>query len=116
MPAPDPGFESFRFGGKPAHFIGGAIRESGLVSEGDRGVVLVSGGADSVALLLGLHLVLGAGQLVALHVNYGLRPTADDDERLVRRICERLEVELVVLRAGEAEGNMQASGPEDSAG
>ena len=108
MPAPDPGFESFRFGGKPAHFIGGAIRESGLVSEGDRGVVLVSGGADSVALLLGLHLVLGAGQLVALHVNYGLRPTADDDERLVRRICEQLEVELVVLRAGEAEGNMQA--------
>ncbi|HNH87287.1 MAG TPA: tRNA lysidine(34) synthetase TilS, partial [Solirubrobacterales bacterium] len=70
--------------------------------------MLVSGGADSVALLLGLHLVLGAGHLVALHVNYGLRPTADDDERLVRRICEQLEVELVVLRAGEAEGNMQA--------
>ena len=85
-----------------------AIRESGLVAEADRGVVLVSGGADSTALLLGLHALLGGERLLALHVNYGLRPTADDDEQVVRDLCERLGVELVVRRAGRPEGNVQA--------
>lgn len=84
------------------------IRESGLVSGDDRGLVMVSGGADSVALLSGLVEVLGSERLIALHVNYGLRAAADDDQALVERLCERLGVELVVHRAGEPEGNKQA--------
>jgi len=84
------------------------IRGSGLVSDGDRGVAMVSGGADSVALLFGLAEVLGPDRLVALHVNYGLRPEADEDEALVRRHCELLGVECVALEAGPAEGNTQA--------
>lgn len=91
----------------PATDLATAIRDSGLVSESDRGVVMVSGGADSVALLTGLAEVLGAGNLVVLHVNYGLRDAAEDEEELVRGLCRKLGVDLEVHRAGAAEGNVQ---------
>ena len=96
------------FSGKPASIICGAIRESGLVSQGDQGVVLVSGGADSVALLFGLVEILKPESLVALHVNYGLREEAAQDQGLVQETCESLGVELVVHRAGDPEGNVQS--------
>ncbi len=44
----------------------------------------------------------------ALHVNYGLRAEADDDEAHCVEFCERLGVELFVHRAGEPAGNVQA--------
>ncbi len=85
-----------------------AIEDSGLVKSEDRVLVLVSGGADSVALLFGLQYLLGGDALVALHVNYGLRRDADADQELVEGICRELGVELVVHRAGRPEGNVQA--------
>lgn len=78
------------------------------MSAGDRGVVMVSGGADSVALLTGLTEILGPGALVALHVNYGLREAAESEEGLVRDLCRGLGVELETSRAGPPEGNRQA--------
>ncbi len=69
-------------------------------------VVLLSGGRDSVCLL---DLLVQRGEAVtALHVNYGLRPEADEDEAFCRDLCERLGVPLVVHRAGPPEGNVQA--------
>ena len=70
-------------------------------------VVLLSGGRDSVCLL---HRAVEAGaRVTALHVNYGLRAEADEDERFCRELCERLGVEVVVERAQWAgEGNVQA--------
>ena len=106
MPGPED--ENFRFHGKPATIICAAIQDSGLVETNDRGVVLISGGADSVALLQGLVSILGPENLVALHVNYGLREEAEADQELVQRICDRLGVELIVHRAGSPEGNVQA--------
>lgn len=94
--------------GKDAHVFAETIRESGLVEEGDSGVVMVSGGADSIALLLGLCQLLGPDRLLVLHVNYGLRDTADRDEEVVRETCGRLGVETVVHHAGPAEGNLQS--------
>ena len=47
----------------------------------------------------------------ALHVNYGLRAEADDDEAHCRALCERLGVALAVHRAtrpDDAPGNLQA--------
>jgi tRNA(Ile)-lysidine synthase len=48
----------------------------------------------------------------ALHVNYGLREGADEDERHCRELCRRLGVELRVVRAvdgeGDREGNLHA--------
>jgi tRNA(Ile)-lysidine synthase len=76
-----------------------------------RHVVLVSGGRDSVCLLDVLAQICRPGALTALHVNYGLRAEASEaDERHVRMLCERAEVELVVHRSGAApeRGNLQA--------
>jgi tRNA(Ile)-lysidine synthase len=68
--------------------------------------VLLSGGRDSVCLLeLATRL---AGPVTALHVNYGLRDSADGDEAFCAALCERLGVRLVVHRAGRPEGNLQA--------
>jgi tRNA(Ile)-lysidine synthase len=54
------------------------------------GVVAVSGGADSVALLRAM-LDAGAGPLVAAHFNHGLRGAESDaDEAFVRRLVESL--------------------------
>ncbi|HEX5893646.1 MAG TPA: hypothetical protein VFY33_02370, partial [Solirubrobacterales bacterium] len=50
------------------------VRGSGLVPAGSRGVVLVSGGADSAAAAAGLAKALGPDAVLALHLNYGLRP------------------------------------------
>jgi tRNA(Ile)-lysidine synthase len=57
----------------------------GLLEEATRIVVGVSGGADSMVCLDVLRR-LGA-DVVAAHVNYGLRESADDDEALVRDWC-----------------------------
>jgi tRNA(Ile)-lysidine synthase len=83
-----------------------AARESGLVRAGAPLLVLLSGGGDSVCLL-DVALRLGA-RVSALHVNYGLRPGADEDEELVRALCERLSVPLHVERLELPErGNLQ---------
>ena len=84
-----------------------AARASGLVVAGEPLLVLLSGGADSVCLL-DVAIELEAG-VSALHVNYRLRPGADEDERFCHDLCDRLGVPLTVERAGAApEGNVQA--------
>jgi tRNA(Ile)-lysidine synthase len=83
-----------------------AARESGLVRAGEPLLVLLSGGGDSVCLLdVALRL---EARVSALHVNYGLRPGADEDEAFVRALCDRLGCALHVERVelGE-EGNLQ---------
>ena len=62
---------------------------------GSLSIVALSGGADSVALLLGL---LHLGQpLVAAHCNFHLRgEESDADEAFVRQLCEEREVKLYV--------------------
>lgn len=85
-----------------------AVRTSDLVSEGS-GLALCSGGADSTGLLAGLVDVAGAERVVALHVNYGLRPDSGSDEAACARSCRELGVELVVERAAlPGRGNLQA--------
>lgn len=59
-------------------------------------LVAVSGGADSVALLRGLHALRepGPGRLVAAHFNHGLRgEDSDADERFVSGLCQSLTIE-----------------------
>jgi tRNA(Ile)-lysidine synthase len=85
----------------------GAARASGLVEAGRPLLAMLSGGADSVCLL-DVALALGA-DVAALHVNYGLREAAGDDERHCRELCERLGVELVVERVTlPTAGNLHA--------
>jgi tRNA(Ile)-lysidine synthase len=85
-----------------------AARASGLVHEGQPLLAMLSGGADSVCLL-DVALQLGA-EVTALHVNYGLRDAAEDDERHCRELCARLGVELIVAAALLPDaGNVQAA-------
>jgi tRNA(Ile)-lysidine synthase len=87
------------------------VRVGGLLAAGSPLVVMLSGGRDSVCLL---DLAVGltpAGAVHALHVNYGLRPAADGDERHCRELCERLGVTLEVVpaqRSAQSSGNLQA--------
>jgi tRNA(Ile)-lysidine synthase len=69
-------------------------------------VVLLSGGRDSVCLLD--LAVRHAGPVTALHVNYGMRAEAGEDEAFCRELCARLGVPLTVHRAGAPAGNVQA--------
>jgi tRNA(Ile)-lysidine synthase len=66
----------------------------------DAGVLVgVSGGADSVALLRGLHaLAEPAGlRIVAAHLNHGMRPgAADDDAAWTAELCGRLAIPIVL--------------------
>jgi tRNA(Ile)-lysidine synthase len=84
------------------------VRESGLVADGSRGVVLVSGGADSAATAAGVVGMLGASQVIGLHLNYGLRADSNGDQETCERLCAQLGIELEVERPQLGGGNVQA--------
>ena len=87
------------------------VRATGLLPPGEPVVVLLSGGRDSVCLLDVAVRAAGAGGVVALHVNHGLRgEESDGDEAHCRALCDGLGAELVVERSGPAPraGNLQA--------
>src|SRR5215469_11801546 len=93
-----------------------------LMRAGERVCVAVSGGADSVALLLALSEANRAKEslgvvLSAVHVHHGLRGAeADGDEAFVRELCERLEVPLRVERVDvAAKQRAESEGLEEAA-
>ena len=79
-----------------------AVERYNMPLSGRTVAVGVSGGADSMALLhvlLELKDELGM-KIIACHVNHGIRgETADRDEKFVVEACERLGVDVRVLRA-----------------
>ncbi len=87
-----------------------AVREGGLLLPGSQLVAMLSGGRDSVCLLDLAVRLLGAQQVTALHVNYGLRDDSDADERHCAELCEALGMQLEVERPRRPEGpgNLQA--------
>jgi len=86
------------------------VRATGLLPEGRPVVVLLSGGRDSVCLLDCAVTLSGAASVSALHVDYGLRSGAADDERACAALCAALGVPLAVERPRRPEGpgNLQA--------
>jgi tRNA(Ile)-lysidine synthase len=96
------------------------VGASGLLVRGAAGrpiLAMFSGGRDSTCLLDVALALLGPERVSALHVNYGLRDQADADERHCEAVCERLGVDLVLVRAERdadspgmpgAAGNVQA--------
>src|SRR5919201_6340960 len=85
-----------------------AVRRGGLIDPISSGVVLVSGGPDSACAAAGLARAIGPAGVHALHVNYGLRESADRDERTCRDLCSRLRIDLHIERPGKIGGNLQA--------
>ncbi|MDF2541910.1 MAG: hypothetical protein K0S47_1628 [Herbinix sp.] len=71
------------------------IKENSLVMKGDRIVLGVSGGADSVCLLHVLNEVAKEYMLtlVVVHVHHGIRgQEADQDEYFVKTLCDRMSI------------------------
>ena len=78
------------------------IEENRLLETGDKVIVAVSGGADSVSLL---HLFISVKELYhlsvfAYHFNHMIRgEEADRDERFVRELCQKWNVPLYEAKA-----------------
>lgn len=76
------------------------ISRYGMLEKGDKLVVGVSGGADSIALLhalFNLHEILGV-TIFACHINHNLRGEESiRDENFVRDFCGRLNIPLTVF-------------------
>ena len=78
------------------------IEEHQMIENGDRIVIGVSGGADSVALLRALHAIRGRYNLtiIVCHVNHKIRPgAAERDQRFVEDLCRDLDVKCYVKEA-----------------
>ena len=74
------------------------IEQNNMLTDCEKVVVGLSGGADSVCLLMVLkgyiekkHLKT---ELCAVHVNHGIRQEAGEDEEFARALCERMEVDF----------------------
>ena len=77
------------------------IRQYNMINKGDTVAVGLSGGADSMALF---HLLYANKEelginLVALHINHGLRTESEEEEIFITDYCKKLGVECVVLKA-----------------
>ncbi|MDY2788306.1 MAG: ATP-binding protein, partial [Atopobium sp.] len=101
----------------------------GAVEEHAPVVLMVSGGADSTALLVlaatsTLDIADGRGlariakeRLHVLHVNHGLRgEEADQDEAFVSQLCEQFGIPCEIVRAHVADLAAQYGGNVENAG
>ncbi|HEY6731691.1 MAG TPA: tRNA lysidine(34) synthetase TilS [Solirubrobacterales bacterium] len=86
------------------------VEAGGLIGGPGPVLAMLSGGRDSVCMLDLAVRSRGSEAVSALHVNYGLRDGADEDERHCVALCQRLGVALAVDRAPRPQGvgNLQA--------
>ncbi|MBK5898348.1 tRNA lysidine(34) synthetase TilS [Catonella massiliensis] len=79
--------------------IKAVIKDNELIKEGERVVVGVSGGADSVCLLLVLKEIMPLECITAVHINHGIRgDEAARDEDFVLQLCKRQDIRLEIRR------------------
>ncbi len=76
------------------------LHDRSLVAHGDRVLIALSGGPDSVALLHLFHAVAPALQLHlgAAHLDHGMRLESGADAAFVGELCDRLGIPLTVGR------------------
>ena len=73
------------------------IEKFGMINKDDRLLVCLSGGADSVTLLLSLYKL--EYNVKAIHINHCLRgKESDRDENFCRDLCQKLGIELTVRK------------------
>ena len=80
------------------------IKSNNLIESGDKVVLGVSGGPDSISMLNVLYSIkqekqLGDFEIVVAHINHGLRENAKIDEAFVKEYCDRRMIECKVLHA-----------------
>ena len=77
------------------------IEKYNLINNGDKIVIGVSGGPDSICLLHILNSIkseLGISIYVA-HINHMIREVADDETKYVEEFCKRIGVECYIKKA-----------------
>jgi tRNA(Ile)-lysidine synthase len=92
--------------------VRGTIRRHAMLAGGERVLVAVSGGADSVALLHTLRRLAPDLRLwlSVLHVDHGLRPEAGADAEFVDALCRAWAVPVRVARVTvTARGSVEAA-------
>ncbi len=77
----------------------GFITDEHLIDSGDRIVIGLSGGADSVALFLLLHEIKDFYDLslFPIHVHHHLRDEADQDMNFCQDLCKELSYDLEII-------------------
>lgn len=74
------------------------IKQFNMIEKGDRVLVAVSGGPDSMSLLNYLfdNKELFKIEIFACHVNHGIRENAKIDEEYVKKYCEEKNIKLFI--------------------
>lgn len=86
-----------------------AAREYKMFVPGDRILVAVSGGVDSVSLLHALSDPSLGLELVAVYVHHGLRPEANEEGEWIQRRGEKMNVPVVIRRI-DVRGRVERTG------
>lgn len=76
------------------------IKEHNLINSGDKIVIGVSGGPDSITLLTCMNKYkdkLGC-EIIVAHVNHLIRKDSTDDEKYVEKICENSQIKFYKKR------------------
>jgi tRNA(Ile)-lysidine synthase len=77
------------------------IKENNLIKKGDKIVLGISGGPDSICLFNALHSLKSELnlKLVLVHVNYGFRGADSDlDEKLVKKLANKYKIALFIKK------------------
>jgi tRNA(Ile)-lysidine synthase len=82
-----------------------------LCPESGRLGLAVSGGPDSLALLLLAHAAI-RGRFAVASVDHGLRPAAADECRAVARLCAERDIPCEILTVQTGGGNLQTAARE----
>ncbi len=87
-----------------------------LPVSGETVVIAVSGGTDSVSLLLAMHDLVERGKLsirlVAAHFDHRLRDGSHEDAEYVKRLSNQLKVELNISHGDIKPGNLEQNARE----
>ena len=77
------------------------IKKYNLIEKGDKIVLGVSGGPDSITMLYILNefTKILDFQIYVAHINHGIREESTDDEKYVEKFCEKFNVSFFVLHS-----------------
>lgn len=77
------------------------LDEKSLIKEGDRILLAVSGGPDSLTMLDLFHRLSAQRSLSILvfHLNHGFRQSADCDQKFVKKFCQKIGVNVIIKKS-----------------
>ena len=93
------------------------INKYNLIQSGDKLVLGVSGGPDSISMLNILNEIKQEWQfeIYVAHINHMIRKEANDDEKYVQQYCEKNNIQCFVKRVNVQEiANIQKIGTEEA--